>query len=335
MPNRMRANAMVWMYFTNDVEAKKGKCLYCGQIISYEKSTFSNLSRHLRRFHANVMKNEEKSIKAMQQQEHYVWNHFQKESGGKAKCTYCQTQLSCPNNVVSNLIRHMKAKHPLIQLDNHQLEYIHPDGNRTFLPPQSMDDEIKETFKASASLQESEELDMESSLNGIELIAHDEGSDSVKIEYELSDPDGTLLEDDQEVIEEFVHDSDSYQNVDIESIETNSQILEGSYTEPNQETDQAPQETPIDTSHHDTRTQSQLMPSSGNVSQNCLYGVQNIDVKTAAYATSIALELDSVQARQRIIAEKLIADVLFNAKLDNLTEHSMILAKVYHASGNL
>lgn len=331
---------MVWLYFTNDAEAKKGKCLYCGQIISYEKSTYSNLSRHLKRKHTNLLKNEAKSIKSMQQLEHYVWNHFQKASGGKAKCVYCHTYLSCPNNIVSNLIRHMKAKHPLIQLDSHQVEYIHPDGNRTFLPP-AFDDEIEESFKASASLQEAEELDMDSNLNSIELIAHDDGSDSVKIEYELSDPDAKLLEDDQEVIEEIIHDTDSHQNVDIECIEThaNSQIPASSYTQSNQEIEQTPHETVIDTSHHDIRTQSQPMSSNGDVSasepENFLYGMRTTNVRTAAYATNVALELDSLQSRQRIIAEKLIADVLFNAKLDNLTEHSMILAKLNHASASL
>uniref|UniRef100_A0A182TCQ4 BED-type domain-containing protein n=1 Tax=Anopheles maculatus TaxID=74869 RepID=A0A182TCQ4_9DIPT len=181
MPNRLRANAMVWLYFTNDMEAKKGTCLYCGRVISYEKSTFSNLSRHLKRKHANLLKTEAKSIKAMQQLHHYIWNHFAKESGGKAKCAYCHTYLSCPNNIVSNLMRHMKAKHPQIPLEE-QLEYIHPDGNRMLNESQLLDDEIEESFKASASLHESEELDMESNLNSIELMADDNVSDSVKIE---------------------------------------------------------------------------------------------------------------------------------------------------------
>ncbi|XP_035908730.1 uncharacterized protein LOC118510676 isoform X2 [Anopheles stephensi] len=273
---------------------------------------------------------------SLQQPGHYVWHHFEKEAGGKAKCSYCNVSLSCPNNIVCNLMRHMKSKHPLIPLEN-QLEYIRSDGIRMYQESQSLDDEIEESFKASASLHDSEELE----LSSIELMGADDGSDSVKIEYEQIDPDPKLNEDSQEVIEEIVHDADLHQNVDIECLETNSssQMTSNMYDQPNQETAQPSHESTIEFGHQNDTTQSEPTHSSedglAGGSQNFLHGLQNVSVRTAAYATNIALELDSVQSRQRIIAEKLIADVLFYAKLEHLTEHSMILVKMNLASPNL
>lgn len=332
MPNRLRTNAIVWLYFTNDAKAKKGKCLFCGQNISYEKSTYSNLARHLKRKHADMLKTYGKDFKSIQQPVHYVWHHFEKVSEAKAKCVYCDTYLGCPNNIVCNLLRHMKVKHPLIPLENQQ-EYIHHEVERLVHEPQTLDDAIEESFKASASLQETD-LDMESNLNSIEMIV-DDSADSVKIEFEASDP--KLNDDEQEVIEEIVHDEQSHQDIqDTESVDTNAtghHTASSSYIHSNQETAQLPQESTVDAGYRSGRTQHQCEQTrSDSVSQNFLYGMQNVNVRTAAYATNVALELESVQSRQRIIAEKLISDVLFNAKLENLTEHSIVLAKLSHPS---
>ena len=57
-------------------------------------------------------------------------------------------------------------------------------------------------------------------------------------------------------------------------------------------------------------------------------GMKDISMKTAIYATNVAMELECLPLRQRIFAQKLIADVMFHAKLDNLTEYAMILGKV-------
>lgn len=45
------------------------------------------------------------------------------------------------------------------------------------------------------------------------------------------------------------------------------------------------------------------------------------------YGQSIDLQLKDMDAKQRIIAEKLIADVIFHGKLGNLTEQSAVAAK--------
>uniref|UniRef100_A0A182VUJ5 BED-type domain-containing protein n=1 Tax=Anopheles minimus TaxID=112268 RepID=A0A182VUJ5_9DIPT len=171
MPNQLQSNAMVWLYFTDDAIAKKGKCLYCNQLISYEKSTFSNLTRHLKRKHPEVLGNVSKNHL------HYVWNHYTKEPEMKAKCLYCQSCISCPHNSVSNMIRHMKYKHPSIPLVNH-VEFIQQEEERLYDEQDSLPDAMEESFKEP-------ELEMES--NG----------------------DRKIHQDDQEVIEEIVHDTQS------------------------------------------------------------------------------------------------------------------------------
>uniref|UniRef100_A0A182S8F9 Uncharacterized protein n=1 Tax=Anopheles maculatus TaxID=74869 RepID=A0A182S8F9_9DIPT len=58
------------------------------------------------------------------------------------------------------------------------------------------------------------------------------------------------------------------------------------------------------------------------------FNMAHIPTKTAAYATYTALEMETLDQRQRTIAQKLISDILFNAKLENLTESSMLVARV-------
>ncbi|XP_014246424.1 uncharacterized protein LOC106664883 [Cimex lectularius] len=46
-----------------------------------------------------------------------IWNHFTKV-GEKGKCNYCNALLSMTSGSMSNLKRHLKAKHPLIDLQH-------------------------------------------------------------------------------------------------------------------------------------------------------------------------------------------------------------------------
>ncbi|XP_058177216.1 uncharacterized protein LOC131293154 [Anopheles ziemanni] len=52
-----------------------------------------------------------------------------------------------------------------------------------------------------------------------------------------------------------------------------------------------------------------------------------VGVRSTVFATNIALELESMNPRQKIIAEKLISDVLYHAKLGALTEHAMVVGR--------
>lgn len=56
--------------------------------------------------------------------------------------------------------------------------------------------------------------------------------------------------------------------------------------------------------------------------------VMSQQTSSKAFGNNIAFQLEDLERRQRIIAEKLIGDVLFHAKLGNLTETSSILTAV-------
>ncbi|CAK1593252.1 unnamed protein product [Parnassius mnemosyne] len=45
-----------------------------------------------------------------------LWNHFSELTDNKAKCGYSAQILSIPNKSIGNLSRHLKLKHPTIQI---------------------------------------------------------------------------------------------------------------------------------------------------------------------------------------------------------------------------
>ncbi|KAJ0169828.1 hypothetical protein K1T71_014434 [Dendrolimus kikuchii] len=45
-----------------------------------------------------------------------LWNHFSQLADNKAKCGYCAQILSIPNKSIGNMSRHMRLKHPSIQI---------------------------------------------------------------------------------------------------------------------------------------------------------------------------------------------------------------------------
>uniref|UniRef100_A0A182JU88 BED-type domain-containing protein n=1 Tax=Anopheles christyi TaxID=43041 RepID=A0A182JU88_9DIPT len=321
MPNYLKSNAIVWQHFSKDPQEKRGKCFHCGQMISYEKSTLSNLRRHLFRKHQELM-NEVDTSSYKYVPVHYVWDHFIKEPEEKAKCVYCQSVLGCPKNVVGNLIRHLKTRHPslVLEQDRNQEELF--ETSRT----QYIHESIEESLSATTSLQELElQIAELPTIDGSDLPA------SVKIElvnpYSESSPDVA----DQEVIEEeIIHES--HQDVEIDCEETDSS---GHYVDNNHPDEMGAsnmiEETDVVTSANNSLSQDDKIQSHepSRVQDNffCI-GMNDINMKTAIYATNIAMELESLPPRQRIIAEKLMSDVMFHAKLDNLTEFAMILGKV-------
>lgn len=46
-----------------------------------------------------------------------LWNHFSQVADNKAKCVYCAQTLNIPNKSIGNMSRHMKLKHPTIQIN--------------------------------------------------------------------------------------------------------------------------------------------------------------------------------------------------------------------------
>uniref|UniRef100_A0A182P648 BED-type domain-containing protein n=1 Tax=Anopheles epiroticus TaxID=199890 RepID=A0A182P648_9DIPT len=322
MPNILKANAMVWHHFIKDAEEKRGKCLYCSQSISYEKSTLSNLRRHLFRRHEEVLQQTDTSF-INYERVHYVWNHFVKEHDEKARCVHCDAVLACPKNIVGNLVRHLKKKHPSQELEEEA------DQQTLFHPSQAqyITESMEESLTTTDTLQELE-LEIESELLPAELHTIDTADHSGSVKIELVADDDT----EQEVIEEeIIHESQQDVEIDCEDSDVSNQ-----YLEQYEEREEKASTQVIDEAINVTRIRNdsleeekvELDKQVGGRNNFFCIGMRDINIKTAVYATNIAMELESLPLRQRIIAEKLMSDVMFHAKLENLTEHTMILGKV-------
>uniref|UniRef100_A0A182QNK8 BED-type domain-containing protein n=1 Tax=Anopheles farauti TaxID=69004 RepID=A0A182QNK8_9DIPT len=311
MPNRLTTNAIVWLYFAKDPTDKKAKCLHCSQIINYAKSSYSNLKRHLARKHPFLLDIPNK-YGLLQKPDNLVMEHFFEMPNKKAKCMHCGIIMS--NNVMSNLRRHMAKKHPTIMLkDRFQSEVVHK-VERLYDGTQSPTESMFGSSKASIVSTNDSDMEHDETKHGpIELQPIDSNGLTEPIRIEIVDLNPEPKhEDDEEVIEDTVHQTDpsthyhrvSGEHRDTKQVEHMSQMIDESMMD-------------NDSSH--------------NSSHFLSIGLKDINVKSAAYATNVALELESLDRRQRIIAEKLISDVLFHAKLENLTEFSMVLVKVDRA----
>ncbi|CAG5015362.1 unnamed protein product [Parnassius apollo] len=65
-----------------------------------------------------------------------LWNHFSELTDNKAKCGYCAQTLSIPNKSIGNLSRHMRLKHPTIQIQlSRQQNTIQQQSSTSILDP--------------------------------------------------------------------------------------------------------------------------------------------------------------------------------------------------------
>ncbi|XP_041779863.1 uncharacterized protein LOC121597793 isoform X1 [Anopheles merus] len=328
MPNTLKSNAIVWHHFSKDPQEKRGKCLHCGQLISYEKSTLSNLRRHLYRKHEEVLRHERdtdtKQFESVPV--HYVWEHFIKQPEEKAKCVYCYSVLGCPKNVVGNLIRHLKSRHPSLVLEQQRgQEALFEEVSRTQYHAESIEDSLG----TSTSLQELE-LELDADLFSAEVHQIDGTNLPSSVKIELVHPDTESCPDDadQEVIEEEII-NESQQEINCEDMDASSQYEEHVHHPDEMLSPQTMEESIVRTSTLPGENKELELNESPRRQDNFFsIGMKDISMKTAIYATNVAMELEGLPLRQRIFAQKLIADVMFHAKLDNLTEYAMILGKV-------
>nr|XP_040238401.1 uncharacterized protein LOC120959216 [Anopheles coluzzii] len=328
MPNTLKSNAIVWHHFSKDPQEKRGKCLHCGQLISYEKSTLSNLRRHLYRKHEEVLRQERDTDTFESVPVHYVWEHFIKQPEEKAKCVYCYSVLGCPKNVVGNLIRHLKSRHPSLVLEQERgQEALFEVVSRTQYHAESIEDSLG----TSTSLQELE-LELDADLFSAEVHQIDGTNLPSSVKIELVHPDTESCPDDadQEVIEEeIINESQQDVEINCEEMDASSQYEEHVHHTEETFSSQTMEESIVRTSTLQGESKELELNESPRRQDNFFsIGMKDISMKTAIYATNVAMELECLPLRQRIFAQKLIADVMFHAKLDNLTEYAMILGKV-------
>lgn len=46
-----------------------------------------------------------------------IWDHFEKNPNHTAKCNYCSQNISVANGSLGNLSRHLRTKHPTVNLN--------------------------------------------------------------------------------------------------------------------------------------------------------------------------------------------------------------------------
>uniref|UniRef100_A0A182MAB6 BED-type domain-containing protein n=1 Tax=Anopheles culicifacies TaxID=139723 RepID=A0A182MAB6_9DIPT len=382
MPNQLQSNAMVWLYFTDDAVAKKGKCMYCGQLISYEKSTYSNLTRHLKRRHPNVLDNVSKkynTVEFIQQDEDRlyngppslqdaieetfktpelgiesnlnaiemmpdngtssgkieymntnshskinendqevieeivhdakslqdvqyslgskIWIHFVKEPGKRARCRYCGSNISY-QYTTSSLARHIRIKHPNISLEGEITPDIHSQDYEKLYQDEAVPNSVEGLISANESDGEFEGRN--GGLIELQPVKNAELSEPIKLEVRHFDQGSTEQNDSEQ----------EYDMTEILEETVIGQIID-----------------PIKTA--DTTDAGFAKYENTRKGQNSLgFDMRHISTKAAAYATHVALEIESLHPRQRAIAQKLISDIMFNGKLGNLTEHSMLVVRV-------
>ncbi|XP_053673837.1 uncharacterized protein LOC128724098 [Anopheles nili] len=307
----------IWSYFAKDPDAKKAKCLHCTQVISFEKSSHSNLKRHLLRKHPFL---EHRIAVRVSILGRTIWNHFTKETGKRAKCGHCLNIISYQSTTFS-LKRHMQNKHPSVPLDDENVcespeheERLYEDSLGAY-----ESSNYAKSFKGAGSGNESDtEGDSKHGLIELQPIDNTELTEPIRIEIIDFNPQSKhTAEDMQEGNEESNHQSDSM----------NYEHISATHNDLNQTDDINQDEAIIETTNVAQNAGTNVERAQGSCDYLSI-GMKDVKVKTAAYATNVALELESLNTRQRIVAEKLISDLLFHAKLENLTEYSMILVKV-------
>uniref|UniRef100_A0A182Y5S4 BED-type domain-containing protein n=1 Tax=Anopheles stephensi TaxID=30069 RepID=A0A182Y5S4_ANOST len=318
----------LWSFFKKQPTGAKAKCLMCGQMMSLEKSTFTNLRRHIRRKHPSLQDQVTPRPHMLGQR---IWSHYVKEPDKKARCRHCDRSITY-QYTTSSLARHLRYKHSDVFVED-DVEIV--SGYH------SQEEFIEKMYDESGEQHGVEELisvhesDGEYEYKGgalIELqsVQNAELPEPIKLEIIDLNPQPKQHVDQGH---SSIDDGGAHQSAQIHSRDPRSlvhneheqdydimEVLEETVIEQVILPAPTTSSTGVDEPRHDQNVSKDQLPGG--------FSMAHIPTKTAAYATYTALEMEALDERQRTIAQKLISDILFNAKLDNLTENSMLVARV-------
>ncbi|XP_052897065.1 uncharacterized protein LOC128303995 [Anopheles moucheti] len=305
----------LWNCYKKDPSGTKAKCLICGQIMSLAKSTFTNLRRHILRKHPQIQ--EQVAPHQTNTLGNKIWIHFIKEQGKRGRCRYCDRSISF-QYTTSSLARHVRIQHPNVWLDSENLTVApNQDYDKLY-----HDEAVPNSVDGLISVNESDGEFEGSRNNGlIELQPVKNAGLSEPIKLEIIDLNPQPKRNDEQQHEQIERNtrfqSERARRYDQRSLEQNDSEQEYDMGEILEETVIGQIIDPIKTAE----------TMEAGYTKNP-FDMKHLPTKAAAYATHIALEIESLQPRQRAIAQKLISDILFNGKLENLTEHSMLIVRV-------
>ncbi|KFB45883.1 Dmoj\GI10409-PA-like protein [Anopheles sinensis] len=305
-------SSAIWSHFKK-LSGNLKKCLHCNLVIASQNT--SNMRRHVARIHPGVdlgprikrvslMGSTPKTTKPKKSM---LWKHFSRDvARNKAECLHCGDRLTFSGCEISNLRRHLFRKHPG-EVYNDTPEN---DGNAKIEDSDSDYFPSGERPRAAAKRPAAD-------LSSIEADSRDAGSPALKDE---------LIEE-SNVDFVSVQDSKNFANLtDPLNALSNSH---NQYEEPTRglrvkvtKTRSSAGRSPRDSN------QASFDQFDKNRSFFEDHDLNDDTFKATVHATNIIMQLQSLDSRQRIIAEKLMSDVLYHAKLKNLTEKSMVLVHV-------
>ncbi|XP_040168837.1 uncharacterized protein LOC120903463 [Anopheles arabiensis] len=342
----------LWSFFTRDPTGKTAKCALCNQLMSVEKSTYSNLRRHILRKHPSRRHEVAPRQKTLH---NAMWKHFSKEPEKRAKCRHCGTVLTY-KYTTSSLGRHMQNKHVKILLEEQQSsaaqfeeeyeEVYEEEGEEEeqgVFPMHS--DEERSQYAAGGCVSGNEsdgEMECGGGLIELQPVKNDGLTEPIKLEIVDLNPEPTSNDDpEHELIEGSIHHHHHHQSSRITQYDEEAAMMHHHHHhhELGQEDDlsEVIEETvigqimgPEDTVHPGPANPTATEDEERKASAGCLISssMKHINTKVATFAVHTALEMESLAAQQRIIAQKLVSDILFNAKLDNLDENSLVIVRV-------
>lgn len=122
-----RRRSKAWQHFDVNLETRAAFCKVCNQKLSYNSNSTSNLLNHLKLVHSatdyelglRILPNRNKDSSQGYKKTSVVWNAFNtNEESGKASCKFCSASFKHNIRSTSNLLAHIRSKHPELLHDS-------------------------------------------------------------------------------------------------------------------------------------------------------------------------------------------------------------------------
>lgn len=305
-------SSAIWSHFKK-LSGHLKKCLHCNLVIASQNT--SNMRRHVVRVHPGIdlgprikrVRLANSTPKTPKPKKSILWNHFSRDvARNKAKCLHCGDRLTFSGCEISNLRRHLFRKHP------GEVYNDTPENNGNAKVEDSDSDYFPSGERANAGSKRPA-----ADLSSIEADSRDAGSPTLKDELiEESNVDFVSIQDSKNFsnMTDPLNAFSSSQN----QYEEQTRGLRVKVTKNRSSAGRSPRDS--NQASFDQFEKNRTLFADNDLNDDTF--------KATVHATNVVLQLQSLDSRQRIIAEKLMSDVLYHAKLKNLTEKSMVLVHV-------
>ncbi|XP_058120467.1 uncharacterized protein LOC131293153 [Anopheles ziemanni] len=305
-------SSAIWSHFKK-LSGNLKKCLHCNLVIASQNT--SNMRRHVVRIHPGVdlgprikrARLNNSGTKTPKPKKSILWKHFSRDvARNKASCLHCGDRLTFSGCEISNLRRHLFRKHP------GEVYNDAPENNGNAKTEDSDSDYFPSGERPNTRLKRSA-----AEFSSNEADSRDAGSPVLKDELiEESNVDFVSVQDPKNFsnLADPLNALSNSQN----QYEEQTRGLRVRVSKNRSSTGRSPRES--NQASFDQFEKNRTFFGDNDLNDD--------NFKATVHATNVVLQLQSLDSRQRIIAEKLMSDVLYHAKLKNLTEKSMVLVHV-------